>query len=117
MTLDAEACPPGPQRTYGPDPDMPEHIPGSSSYWYKRYKCNHAECIAKATEERAAVRNRRLAERVPDERGYLIHPKAPHNSRNGYQNYGCRCAPCCLAAGVKNPPIPIGLIPTQRQAS
>jgi hypothetical protein len=24
----------------------------------------------------------------------LIHPNAPHGTRNGYTNYGCRCDEC-----------------------
>lgn len=52
-----------------------------------------ADNPAESSRER---RVRLRAERVEVD-GRLVHPRAPHGTRNGSAHYGCQCEPCAAA--------------------
>lgn len=78
---------------------IPDHVPGSSAYWNKRYGCQHPACIAAASSSRVAARAKQWENRYkvtygPGEKDwYWFNPNVPTHgvTSNGYNGYGCRC--------------------------
>lgn len=66
------------------------HVPSESRY---NHGCSCDGCRAAHTRYKRAQRWEHMAERVLVD-GHLIHPSAPHGTRNGYGFYGCRCSSC-----------------------
>ncbi len=69
------------------------HNPSHSRYVHG---CPCDECRAAHAKYKRGKLWERMNERVLVD-GRLVHPRAPHGTRSGYQNWGCRCVPCTRA--------------------
>lgn len=66
---------------------------------YGWHRCRDTCCRNAASARRRRLRRARRAERVLID-GRLVHPKAPHGTAGGMQNWGCQCDPCRTANSV-----------------
>jgi hypothetical protein len=80
----------------GPKPRTVRAGTGYQHGTYSAYQQRKCRCDLCSAASAAYRKSRITALRTGREKvgGRLVHPMAPHGTKNGYGNYGCRCVPC-----------------------
>lgn len=63
--------------------------------------CRCEECCAYSRGKKQRIRDTHRAERVHGIDGRPVHPRAPHGTIGGYDNWICRCPDCTSCAAEK----------------